>query len=93
MKIIYFKESITKLRKFIAEKTDREIFDPIYQNLKKKAMEDENEELKEVKSTSVDVVPKRESKCISKDILKSSLSEPLIENVDAVDETEEITEL
>jgi hypothetical protein len=56
-------------------------------------MEDENEELKEVKSTSDDVVPKRESKCISKDILKSSLSEPLIENVDAVDETEEITEL
>jgi hypothetical protein len=56
-------------------------------------MEEENEELKEVKSTSSDVVPQRESKCISKDILKRSLSDPLIDNVDAVDETEEITEL
>jgi hypothetical protein len=56
-------------------------------------MEEDKEELKEVKSTSSDVVLKRESECISKDILKSSLSEPLIENIDAVDETEEITEL
>lgn len=61
-------------------------------------MEDENKELKEVRSSSEDAVvfrPHRESQRISKDILKSILSDPSVEIslIDGVDETEEITEL
>jgi hypothetical protein len=89
---------------FIAEKEDKEIFDPIYQNLKKKATEDENEELKAVKISSDDAVvafkPNRESQRISKDILKSILSDPsdpsiaiIAENAVDDDKVEEITEL
>lgn len=81
-------------------------FDPIYQNLEKKAMEDENEELRVVVSSPKNKSiyrPNSESQSISRDILKSILSDPsigsgadedeLAQIAEDIDDMDEITEL